>query len=1232
MVDRSSRQALAAEPGLALARRESGVWKITFMNDPDWQTRLAGLPDELLTGYIRDNFLLPAQSHQPQDAPVGGFYLPWAAGLSKWLTMAANHISCPTNCRYATDWADGTHFPVLAAKSGTVYGFNDTCENDDHSCTNYLVLQDTSTNPYTYQIYFHLEHNSIPGPLKVIDPADPPQVYQGQYIANADNTGNSTGPHLHFMVVTNPFFCIPAWCNGDSYWWGKSIDITFRDVSTNWDVGTQGGRPCTYNDVVLGLCAEWQATYTSGNTGIAPPAGELTQPADHSLVTDPNLTVSGWASSILGITHMQLIANYNGAWHEVGPSLTDNPFTTILDVCAAGIPEGVFDLALRAWDSGGGQSITSLGLHHLAKDTHCTPPPPQPVCVPGANQVSLYSEPNFGGDCALLDPGNYPDFSTLSPLIDNGVVSVRVGANVIAVLYDGTAYTQRQETFISDDHNLADNRVNDQQVSSIKVLARTTIPSNPTFPVVTGPGGNPLTSIDSVVLSWEMGDGAVAFLSRLYQKPINSQDFWDCNAPDLPNPPFMSRQPDDFLPGQSWSVGTLPEGKYTLCLRGRVSGANMTSWVGNTFTVTAQTLPGATPFNLPYSTAMDAPDASWIASGLWHWQVDPRNGNPGNGDWIFNNSASGDYSADSPTFGDFTSPLINVTAPAYLRFDYYYETEAATTHWDQRWVQVSRNGGPFQNLVQLSDEVMNFWLHSPVIDLSAYAGSSIRLRFHFDSIDIYHNAGRSGWAVDNFSVTAAPPPAGCILEPPGGDGSIDKAVLLHYGDTVAADICPGGDLDYYKITAAQGDVIVADINAQTLNPPSTLDSTLTWFLDSDPLSVVAFNDDELPAIQLDSYLVYTAPQDGTYYLRVKAWDYPSAGGPTDNYTLHLSRGPSGGNDTTDPVISLTNPAPGAAWRALSQTVTAQASDNPGGSGVKDVAFFWHAWDWQNTSWQPLWTDWNGTNGWNALLDASQIPEGDTIGIAAVATDWAGNASVAVDYDVIIDNTPPVVNLAALNSPSEDTPVRLQWTASDAASGIAFFDLEVNRDNSGWQAINAHLPGTARQYWYIGEFGHHYDFRIQAVDFANNASDYSSTGTTINACHPDQFEVDNTQAAAVFLPLETMSGLHNLCGVGDQDWMKFTPVAGQAYLLWALPEPGSTANPIFGLYRSGETTAFLSGSAADYGQWVVIKWTAPNNDTYYLNVHSLNPAAAGTLAAYQLWVGPGYNVYIPHIGR
>jgi uncharacterized repeat protein (TIGR01451 family) len=70
--------------------------------------------------------------------------------------------------------------------------------------------------------------------------------------------------------------------------------------------------------------------------------------------------------------------------------------------------------------------------------------------------------------------------------------------------------------------------------------------------------------------------------------------------------------------------------------------------------------------------------------------------------------------------------------------------------WDQKWIQISVDGGPFQNLRQVTGGPMNAW-HQRNVDLSAYADSTVRLRFHFDSFDSALNSYR-GWYVDDVLV------------------------------------------------------------------------------------------------------------------------------------------------------------------------------------------------------------------------------------------------------------------------------------------------------------------------------------------------------------------------------------------------------------------------------------------------------------------------------------------------
>jgi hypothetical protein len=67
--------------------------------------------------------------------------------------------------------------------------------------------------------------------------------------------------------------------------------------------------------------------------------------------------------------------------------------------------------------------------------------------------------------------------------------------------------------------------------------------------------------------------------------------------------------------------------------------------------------------------------------------------------------------------------------------------------WDTMWVQVSDDGAPFVNLLQVTGGPMRAW--QPVtIDLSPLAGSIVRLRFRFDTRDPEMNTFQ-GWYIDD---------------------------------------------------------------------------------------------------------------------------------------------------------------------------------------------------------------------------------------------------------------------------------------------------------------------------------------------------------------------------------------------------------------------------------------------------------------------------------------------------
>ncbi|MGA9396622.1 MAG: peptidoglycan DD-metalloendopeptidase family protein, partial [Anaerolineaceae bacterium] len=1219
-LDPATGMTIATEPMVVIAElspdglsSESSSWQIVFQGDSDWNVKASTvgglLPNELAISLEE----APGAPEAPQAA-LGGYKLPWAAGLTKTLEWSTEHTSCSGSfCYYALDFADGSMFPLLAAKGGRVfYAFDDYNNNDNlchtdtspcHYHTNQLILEDLSTTPASYQIYLHLAHDSIPTALH--QKGTP--VLQGQYIGNVDNTGASSGHHLHFMVHTSS--------NG---YWGPSVDITFRDVPINWDATTQGGRPRTKAGAQKSG-GEWQTNYTSQNYGTNPPTGGLSLPGDKVTLMSEDLATAGWGADNIAVTRLQLIAYYDNSWHEVGAPQTVNPFNYNLDVCSAAIPAGPFDLALRVWDYEGNQSLTPLGIRHLVNAVDC-PEQTDPVCVPNSQQVAIYSDINFSGSCKLLGIGNH-DASQFAPVLNNDVSSVILGDNVQLRIYDGDSWSYRRETLTNSDRNLSDNPTGNDRLSSASVQLRaftlilTLDGTDPHGPSSVGP-----TAVDSITLAWR-SDGSTKYQSRIFSGTIG-----DCTG----SSPLIAREPVWAI-SPTWSIGTLPARDYTWCVQGRIAEPapgntpHYSSWAMKTFTVSPGALTSQTTRTLLYTETVESEENGWNGSGLWH--IPDKSNTAINHVWACNNTG-GDYGDPVYGGGDLTSPPIQIPGGgATLRFNYRYETESDQVFWDQRWVQISRDGGRFENLTQLSDDPMNTWLTSPAIDLTTYAGSTVRIRFHFSIADKYYNGGLEGWLVDDVIVTPKVT-EGCEEY----DNSLASAGPISYGDELPGSICPAGDVDYYKFHVNSGDKLIAMVKAKQLMQSSLLDTHLT-LLDQDQYgnSPIYDNDDMQAGVMTDSQLYFIAPEDGYYYLKVKSSDYPISGGSSYFYTISLTEQPAT-TDIVAPSLTIEYPARGDGIRSEAVTFSALAEDLE--SGVSRVDFWWHAPNWTSDTWTLLTSDSYGADGWQIGLDGSGYAEGQSGALAVIAYDWAENARVVVNWNVPIDDSPPVTALNPLPPLINSNGIYLSWSARDSYSRIQGFDIQYQPEDGEWQTWLAGIQGGRRGAWFLGEAGQ-YNFRMHGLDSAGNQEGFPTgveAATVISgSCNPDPFDqVGDDQALdATVLNLDAYQ-VHNYCEVDDIDWVKFNAQAGQTYLITIWPDSASPLGSSIDLYQSNEGNLLFHSVAPGLMSPLMIKWQAPAEDLYLLRLSSLLSGIMGDNTAYSIRVGTGNWFNFPAI--
>jgi murein DD-endopeptidase MepM/ murein hydrolase activator NlpD len=135
---------------------------------------------------LGDPRLVPTQHHYP---------LPWRGGPFR-LTQGANgkYSHFTPKGRYAMDIAMPEGTPIVAARGGMVVKTeNNQSGRGNNPAGNFVrILHDDGT----MGVYLHLMQGSV-------SVREGQRVNTGSLLARSGNTGNSTGPHLHFVVQRN---------------------------------------------------------------------------------------------------------------------------------------------------------------------------------------------------------------------------------------------------------------------------------------------------------------------------------------------------------------------------------------------------------------------------------------------------------------------------------------------------------------------------------------------------------------------------------------------------------------------------------------------------------------------------------------------------------------------------------------------------------------------------------------------------------------------------------------------------------------------------------------------------------------------------------------------------------------------------------------------------------------------------------------------------------------------
>lgn len=1221
---------LPTEPALAVSHFLDDHWQVYLPLDPGWQNAIALIPDDLLSTYEKDMWVAMDQGTVESFPTQSGYFLPWHGGLTGNLSRSVGHDADYSTAHYAFDFyfpgntvcpsgggsifgTTGANFSIYASRAGTVWGWDDSVTDCDHSKVNFIVLRNID-DPSIFQLYMHLSQNSIPPALKSVGAP----VARGQFIALADNTGASTGSHLHFQIERQP-----TWPSANPYW-NTALDMTFDDVDIN------GGRPrvspldppfCRPDDI----CDVFRSTYISGNYYLGdsiPPIGEFTGVTTGEVVETETITISGWGSDgQSGLDYGQLMAFFDGTWHNLGPQFNSD-FIYTWDFCNPDLPvtNGPVSVAMLLYDVAGNPA-PQVGLRHFTQNYTCPVPPP--ACVPGQNQVTLFEDPYYQGGCAKYDVGNYPTGSSLDPLGNNDADSILVGNNVIATLYSEENYNGHSQAITQDTAYMQYKWVFANTVSSMIVSLHDTIPQKPVTI-------NPMDSSvfregDVIPFSWLNGGGAIEYQVEIY---LNTQLFQTLS---------WQSEPIRY-------IDSLGQGAYSWRVQGR-NPAGVTAWSQESTFSIGSPIVIPQPETVPYSDTMETTQSKWVrsSSGFWSFEGNSTTAHSGTYSWWYQN-IYGNYDDNHPNSGSLTSPPISIpSAGYYLRFYYRYQTETQGTTWDQRWVQISVDGGPFINLVQIYDDPQipetTSWMRTKAIDLSFYAGHSVRIRFQFTTFDAVEN-NYPGWGIDDFSITANPPST-CGENRP--DETPAQAFLLTYDPSIRipGEICPNGDYDYYRFLGHTGDRIVADIDAMVNG--SLLDPYL-YLLDTDGQTVLVENDDEVYAQRRDPLIGFTLPVDGIYYLKLKAWKHPLVGGDSYFYTIRLYE------DHTKPNATITWPSSNSYLPDTDMTVIANV--NEVNTGVNRVEFYWHSIDWLSGSWEKLGTDWDGADGWSIQFNPTGQPEGNNAAFFIQVFDMAGNRTGIGAWNLGIDKTTPTTTMNPLATTQPSNAFLLEWTGSDNLSGIDFVEIQEKTNDGDWITYPP-IEGSNYKYWIIGNPGNTYSYRMHGVDYSGNSENYSTyaeTNTTIQAADVlcNSFDIydtsgdDNSPANASTIFANGASQIHNYCNPplppnyqidyqNDEDWTQLMVIKGEHYLIHSHANSPQTAT-VISLYAQDGTNLLAESFPREFGDNTYFIWTSDRDGMVYLRFRHVDGRVIGSSVASTISVQTGTLTFLPLLSR
>jgi hypothetical protein len=117
------------------------------------------------------------------------------------------------------------------------------------------------------------------------------------------------------------------------------------------------------------------------------------------------------------------------------------------------------------------------------------------------------------------------------------------------------------------------------------------------------------------------------------------------------------------------------------------------------------------------------------------------------------------------------------------------------------------------------------------------------------------------------------------------------------------------------------------------------------------------------------------------------------------------------------------------------------------------------------------------------------PDGPKL-VSARLTDAAGNTGPSATATIILDTLPPLTKLPGFPEVSYRASMNVSWDATDAGSGVQWYDVQYRTGDGQWTDWLRHTCSTAAAF--TGEDGKTYSFRARAQDRAGNLEDFPAS--------------------------------------------------------------------------------------------------------------------------------------------